>query len=148
MLKVDFTKNNILLVFYWNWFFPTEFPLPNLLYKFFFTKNDLYYRFTLFIFKTNFFGIRLTVATLLWESVTMKLTFPKMGTWESSRTLETLESNCKSQNTLHWSVIYIIGKILKLDVENGLAWAIWTSLAHVMAKRRVESQNGSLTPDH
>jgi len=35
-----------------------------------------------------------------------------------------------------------------VDVENGLAWAIWTSTAQVMGKRRVESQTGSLTPDH
>jgi hypothetical protein len=35
-----------------------------------------------------------------------------------------------------------------VDVENGLAWAIWTSAAQVMAKRRAESQTGSSTPDH
>jgi hypothetical protein len=35
-----------------------------------------------------------------------------------------------------------------LDVENGLAWAIWTFVAQVMTKRRAESQIGSLTPDH
>jgi hypothetical protein len=35
-----------------------------------------------------------------------------------------------------------------LDVENGLAWAIWTFATQVMAKRKVGSQTGSLTPDH
>jgi hypothetical protein len=35
-----------------------------------------------------------------------------------------------------------------VDVENGLAWAIWTSEAQVMTKRKVESQTGNLTPDH
>jgi hypothetical protein len=35
-----------------------------------------------------------------------------------------------------------------VDVENGLAWAIQTSAAQVMVKRRAWSQTGSLTPDH
>jgi hypothetical protein len=37
----------------------------------------------------------------------------RIGTWESSGTLETSEFNCKGQNTLHWGVLYIIGKLLK-----------------------------------
>jgi hypothetical protein len=35
-----------------------------------------------------------------------------------------------------------------VDVQNGLAWAVWTSAAQVMGKRRAGSQIGSLTPDH
>jgi hypothetical protein len=35
-----------------------------------------------------------------------------------------------------------------VDVENGLAWAIWTYVAQVMDKRSAESQIGNLTPDH
>jgi hypothetical protein len=35
-----------------------------------------------------------------------------------------------------------------LDVENGLAWAIWTSKTQVIAKRRAGSQTSSFTPDH
>jgi hypothetical protein len=35
-----------------------------------------------------------------------------------------------------------------LDVENGLTLAIWTSTTQVMAKRKVGSQTGNLTPDH
>jgi hypothetical protein len=35
-----------------------------------------------------------------------------------------------------------------VDVEHGLAWAIWTSIPQVMAKRKVESQTTSLIPDH
>jgi hypothetical protein len=35
-----------------------------------------------------------------------------------------------------------------LDIENGLAWAIWTFAAQVMAKRKAGSQTGSLIPDH
>jgi hypothetical protein len=36
---------------------------------------------------------------------------PEMGTWESSGTPETLEFDCRSQNTLHWGVLYIMGKL-------------------------------------
>jgi hypothetical protein len=35
-----------------------------------------------------------------------------------------------------------------VDVENELAWAIWTYVAQVMCKRRVGSQTGSLTRNH
>jgi hypothetical protein len=35
-----------------------------------------------------------------------------------------------------------------VDVENGIAWAIWTSAALVMAKKKAESQIDSLIPGH
>jgi hypothetical protein len=35
-----------------------------------------------------------------------------------------------------------------VDIENALAFSIWTSAAQVMGKRRAGSQTGSLTPDH
>jgi hypothetical protein len=35
-----------------------------------------------------------------------------------------------------------------VDIENSLAFSIWTSAAQVMGKRRAGSQTGSLTPDH
>jgi hypothetical protein len=35
-----------------------------------------------------------------------------------------------------------------LDVENGLAWDIWTFAAQVMCKRKAGSQIGNLIPDH
>jgi hypothetical protein len=35
-----------------------------------------------------------------------------------------------------------------VDVENGLAWAIWRFAAQVMVKRRAGSQIDNLTPDH
>jgi len=37
----------------------------------------------------------------------------KMGTWESSRTPETSEFDCKGQNISHWGVFYTIGKLSK-----------------------------------
>ncbi len=38
---------------------------------------------------------------------------PEMGTWESSKTPETLEFDCRGQNTLSQCIPYIIGKLLK-----------------------------------
>jgi hypothetical protein len=46
-------------------------------------------------------------------SVRMRLTLPKSGNWESSETPATLELNNRGQNTLPWSVLYTVGKVLK-----------------------------------
>jgi len=50
---------------------------------------------------------------------------PKMGTWESSGTPETSECNYKGQNTLHWGIIYIIGKLLKCRCRK------WAHMGHL-----------------
>jgi hypothetical protein len=39
--------------------------------------------------------------------------FPKVGDLESSGTPELLELDSRGQNTLHWGVLYINGKVLK-----------------------------------
>jgi hypothetical protein len=57
-----------------------------------------------------------------------RLTFPsEFPFWEleSQWTPEPSKSNCRAQNTLHWGVIYIIGKILKCRC---LKWAHMTHL--------------------
>jgi hypothetical protein len=59
-----------------------------------------------------------------------------------------LEFDCKGQNTLHWGFFISLESYQNVDVENGFAWAIWTSTAQVMAKWKAMSQIGSLTPDH
>ncbi len=51
------------------------------------------------------------VATPLLEECEDDTHTPEMGTWESSGTPETSELDCKGQNTSHWGVFYIIGKI-------------------------------------
>ncbi len=38
---------------------------------------------------------------------------PEMGTWESFRTPQISECNCRGQNTSHLNDLYIIGKLLK-----------------------------------
>jgi hypothetical protein len=46
-------------------------------------------------------------------SVGVKPNTPKVGNLESSRTPECLELDSKAQNTSHWGVLGVIGKVLK-----------------------------------
>ncbi len=48
-----------------------------------------------------------------------------MGTWESSETPKTLEFDCRGQNTLHWGVFYIIGKLSKCKCRK------WARMGHL-----------------
>jgi len=73
---------------------------------------------------------------------------PEMRTWESSGTPEIPKFDYKGQNTSHWGVFISLKSYQSLDVKNGFAWAIWTFVAQVMAKRKPGSQTGSLSPDH
>jgi hypothetical protein len=60
-----------------------------------------------------------------------------------------LQSSISGVKTPHIGALFIsLESYQSVDVENGLAWAIWTFVAYVMAKRRAWSQIGSLTPDH
>jgi hypothetical protein len=54
-----------------------------------------------------------TVATPLWPSVGVKPNTSKVGDLESSGTLECLGFDSKAQNTSHWGVLGVIGKVLK-----------------------------------
>ncbi len=45
----------------------------------------------------------------------------EMGTWES----KILESDYRGQNTLHWGVLYIIGKLLKCRCRK------WARMSHL-----------------
>jgi hypothetical protein len=87
------------------------------------------------------------VATLLWEECEDETHTPKMGTWEPTGTPETLKFDCRGQNTSHWGIFYIIGKLSKHKCWKW-ARAIWTSTAQVMAKRKARSQISNLTLDH
>ncbi len=88
------------------------------------------------------------VATLLWESVRMKLTLLKWGLGSPPRLLK-LQSSITGVKTPRIGMFFIwLESYQSVDVQNGLTWAIWTFVADVMAKRKAESQIGSLTPDH
>jgi len=53
------------------------------------------------------------VATPLWPSVGVKPNTSKVGDLESFGTPECLEFDRKAQNTSHWGVLSVIGKVLK-----------------------------------
>jgi hypothetical protein len=77
----------------------------------------------------------------------MKLTPPKLGLGSPLR-LPNFQSSIIGVKTPCIGVFFIsLESYCSVDVENGFAWAIWTSVTQVMAKRRVGSQTGSLTPD-
>jgi hypothetical protein len=50
---------------------------------------------------------------------------PEMGTWESTRTPEISEFNCRGQNTLDCGVLYIIRKLLKCRCRK------WACMSHL-----------------
>ncbi len=50
---------------------------------------------------------------------------PKIGTWESSGTPKISEFDCRTQNTLHWGVLYIIEKLSKCRYQK------WPRMGHL-----------------
>jgi len=54
-----------------------------------------------------------TVATPLWPNVGVKPTTPKVGDLESSGTPEFSKFDSRGQNTSHWGVLGVIGKVSK-----------------------------------
>jgi len=53
------------------------------------------------------------VVTPLLEECEDDIHILEMGTWESSRTTKISKFDCKGQNTSPWSVLHVIGKLLK-----------------------------------
>jgi len=50
---------------------------------------------------------------------------PEIGTWEPSEIPEISKLNCKGQNTLHWGVLYTIGKLWKYRCRK------WPRMGHL-----------------
>jgi len=67
----------------------------------------------------------LLVVTPLWGKCEVVTHIPENGTWESSGTPKYLEHNCRGQNTLHWGVLYTIGKVLKCRCPK------WPRMSHL-----------------
>jgi hypothetical protein len=65
------------------------------------------------------------VVTLLWEECEDKTHTPEMGTWESAEIPETLEFDCRGQNTSHWGFLYIMGNISKHRCRK------WVRMSHL-----------------
>jgi hypothetical protein len=83
-----------------------------------------------------------------WKNVRMTLTLPKWGLG-SPLGLSKFQSWIARVKTLRIGIFFIsLERYESVDVENELAWAIWTSSAQVMCKRRAGSQIDNLTPDH
>jgi hypothetical protein len=89
-----------------------------------------------------------SVATPLWAKCEGEAHTPKSGKLESYGTTENSELDCRGQTPRIWAFLVSLESSWSVDVQNGLAWAIWTSETQVMGKRRAGSQTGSLTPDH
>jgi hypothetical protein len=66
-----------------------------------------------------------TIATPLWGKCEVAIHTPKNGTWESFGTPKNLKLNCRGQNTLHWCVLYTIGKVLKCRCSK------WPCMSHL-----------------
>jgi hypothetical protein len=75
-------------------------------------------------------------------------TLGKVGGLESSGTPECSELDNKPKTPRIEVFLVSLKSCWNVDIEKGLALAIWTSAAQVMGKRRAGSQIGSLTPDH
>jgi hypothetical protein len=65
------------------------------------------------------------VATPLWPSAGVKPNTCKVGDLESSGTPKCLELDSKAQNTSHWGVIGVIGKVLKRIYRK------WSHIGHL-----------------
>ncbi len=89
-----------------------------------------------------------TVATPFWGKCEDETHTPKSGNLESFGIPKNSKLDSRGQNILHWGILYTIRNFLNCRCLNGLTWAIWTSSAHVISKRRAGSQTNSLTPDH
>jgi hypothetical protein len=58
-------------------------------------------------------------------SVRMKFTLPKVGTLNPKPKPKNSELDCRGQNTLHWGVLYTIGKVLKCRCPK------WPRMSHL-----------------
>jgi hypothetical protein len=81
-------------------------------------------------------------------SVRSPLTLSKMGLGSPPGLLKTQNASVGVKTSRIEAFFILLERSWSLDVQNGLAWAIWTSIAQVMVERRVGSQTASLTPDH
>jgi hypothetical protein len=80
------------------------------------------------------------VATLLWPSVGVKPNMEKVRIW-SPPGLPNVQSSTARPKTPHIEVFLVsLERSWSVDIENGLALVIWTSVAQVMGKRRARNR--------
>jgi hypothetical protein len=66
-----------------------------------------------------------SVVTPLWGKCEVATHTPENGTWKSSGTPKNSERDYRAQNTLHWGVLYIVGKVLKCRCPK------WPCMSHL-----------------
>jgi hypothetical protein len=81
-------------------------------------------------------------------SVKVKPTLPKVGSWSLPGLPKTQSSSSGVKSPRIQVFFMSLKRSWSVDVQNGLAWSIWTFSAQVMGKRRAKNQIDSLTPDH
>jgi hypothetical protein len=87
------------------------------------TKNSTHFNTTHNMYTLKF--RKLDVATPLWAKCEGEAHTPKSGNLESSGTREISELELKGQNTSHWGVLCVIGKVLKCRCLN------WPRIGHL-----------------
>jgi hypothetical protein len=70
------------------------------------------------------------------------------GSLESWWTPKFSKNDFKGQNPKDWRVLISLEIYWNVDVQNGLAWLIWTLKTQVMVKIKAKSQINNLIPDH
>jgi hypothetical protein len=76
------------------------------------------------------------VATPLWGKCEDETHTPKSGNLESSGTPKNLKLDYRGQNTCIDMFFILWERSWNVDVQNGLAWAIWTSQHKLWSKER------------
>jgi hypothetical protein len=61
---------------------------------------------------------------------------PKSGNLESSGTPKNLELDCRGQNTLHWGVLYTVGKVLKCKCPKMVSHEPFGHLQHKLWSKK------------
>jgi hypothetical protein len=73
----------------------------------------------------TYYQQRLNVATPFWAKCKDETHTPKSGDLESAGTPKNSELDCRGQNTSHWGVFYIKGKVLKCRCPK------WPRMSHL-----------------
>jgi len=75
-----------------------------------------------------------------WKSVRMTFTLSKWGLGSPSGSPKLQSSIAEAKTPCVEAFFMALESYWSVDVENGLAWAIWTSASQVMTKRRESTQ--------
>jgi len=90
-----------------------------------------------------FHGLQFCRNPTLGLSVRMQLTLLKVGKWSLLGLPKTQKTIWRVKSPCIGAFFISMERSWSLDAQNGLAWAIWTSAAQVMGKRRAGSQTTS-----